>query len=74
MLAEATVINLFALLQVFPVGLGNRSEFFSFFQSKRIQRFEGKLNICKGKQLSVPERAGVTSLVGKKQQAKDSRG
>ena len=34
--------------------------------SKRVQRFEGKLNICKGKQLSVPERAGVTSLVGKK--------
>ena len=35
--------------------------------SKRLQRFEGKLNICKGKQLSVPGRAGVTSLVGKKQ-------
>ena len=34
--------------------------------SPRVQRFEGKLNICKGKQLSVPERAGVTSLVGKK--------
>ena len=34
--------------------------------SKRVQRFEGKLNICKGKQLSVPERAGVTSLLGKK--------
>ena len=34
--------------------------------SKRVQRFEGKLNICKGKQLNVPERAGVTSLVGKK--------
>ena len=27
--------------------------------SKRVQRFEGKLIICKGKQLSVPERAGV---------------
>ena len=27
--------------------------------SKRVQRFEGKLNICKGKQLSVPERVGV---------------
>ena len=34
--------------------------------SPRVQRFEGKLNIWKGKQLSVPERAGVTSLVGKK--------
>ena len=34
--------------------------------SKRVQRFEGKLNICEGKQLNVPERAGVTSLVGKK--------
>ena len=34
--------------------------------SPRVQRFEVKLNICKGKQLSVPERAGVTSLVGKK--------
>ena len=34
--------------------------------SKRVQRFEGKLNICEGKQLSVSERAGVTSLVGKK--------
>ena len=34
--------------------------------SKRVQRFEGKLNICKGKQLSVPERAGVTSFFGKK--------
>ena len=33
--------------------------------SKRVQRFEGKLNICKGKQLSVPGRTGVTSLVGK---------
>ena len=33
--------------------------------SKLVQRFKGKLNICKGKQLSVPERAGVTSLVGK---------
>ena len=42
--------------------------------SLRVQRFEGKLNICKGKQLSVPERAGVTSLVEKNQQAKDSRG
>ena len=31
---------------------------------KRVQRFEGKLNICKGKQLSVPERAGLTSQVG----------
>ena len=29
--------------------------------SKRVQRFEGKLNICKGKQLSVPEHAGLTS-------------
>ena len=28
---------------------------------KRVQRLEGKLNICTGKQLSVPERAGVTS-------------
>ena len=35
--------------------------------SKRLQRFEGKLNICKGKPLSVPGRAGATSLVGKKQ-------
>ena len=26
---------------------------------RRVQRFEGKLNICKGKQLNVPERAGV---------------
>ena len=26
--------------------------------SKRVQRFEGKLNICEGKQLSVSERAG----------------
>ena len=34
--------------------------------SKRVQRFEGKLNVCEGKQLSVSERAGVTSLVGKK--------
>ena len=32
--------------------------------SKRVQRFEGKLNICESKQLSVSERAGVTSLVG----------
>ena len=34
--------------------------------SKRVQRFEGKLNTCKSKQLSVPERAGVTLFVGKK--------
>ena len=34
--------------------------------SKRVQRFEGKLNICKGKQSSVPERAGVTSFLGEK--------
>ena len=34
--------------------------------SKRVERFEGKLNIYKGKQLSVPEHAGVTSLEGKK--------
>ena len=34
--------------------------------SKRVQRFEGKLNICKGKQSSVPERAVVTSFLGKK--------
>ena len=34
--------------------------------SKRVQRFEGKLNICKGKQLVVPGRTGATSLVGKK--------
>ena len=27
--------------------------------SKRVKRFEGKLNMCKGKQLNVPERAGV---------------
>ena len=40
--------------------------------SKRGQR--GKLNICLGEQLSVPERAGVTSLVGKNLQAKDSIG
>ena len=33
--------------------------------SPRVQRFDNN-NICKGKQLSVPERAGVTSLVGKK--------
>ena len=33
--------------------------------SKQVQGFEGKLNICKGKQLSVPERARVTSLEGK---------
>ena len=39
----------------------------------RVQRFEEKLNICEGKQLSVPERAGVTSLVmGKNHLAKDS--
>ena len=42
--------------------------------SKRGQRFERKLNICLGEQLSVPERAGVTSLVGKNLQAKDSIG
>ena len=29
--------------------------------SKRVQRFKGKLNICLGKQLSVPECAGVIS-------------
>ena len=34
--------------------------------SKRVQRFEGKINICKGKQLSVPERGGVTSFLGEK--------
>ena len=33
--------------------------------SKPVQRFEGKLNICYSKQLSVPERAEVTSLEGK---------
>ena len=33
--------------------------------SKRVQRFE-KINICKGKQLSLPERAGVTSFSGEK--------
>ena len=31
MSAEATVINLFALLRVFLVGLGNQSEFFGCF-------------------------------------------
>ena len=41
---------------------------------KQVQRFEGKLNICKGKQLSMPEHAEVTPLVGKNQQAKDSWG
>ena len=40
---------------------------------KRVQIFERKLNICLSKQLSVPERAGVTSLEGKNPQAKDSR-
>ena len=39
---------------------------FLALSSKRVQRFEGKLNICLGKQLSVPERTGVTSLEGKK--------
>ena len=34
--------------------------------SERVQRFEGKINICKGKQLSVPERAGITSFLGEK--------
>ena len=33
--------------------------------SKQVQRLEGKFSICYGKQLSVPEHAGVTSLVGK---------
>ena len=33
--------------------------------SKRVQSLEGKLSICHGKQLSVSERAGFTSLVGK---------
>ena len=47
------------------MGLGNRSEFFGYF-------LEVSSNISK--QLSVPERAGVTSLEGKKPQAKDSRG
>ena len=28
----------------------------------RVQRFEGKLNICRGKQLSVPRHVGTTSL------------
>ena len=42
--------------------------------SKQVQRFEGKLNICKGKQLSMPEREGVMLLVGKNQQSKNSRG
>ena len=54
------------------MGLGNRSEFFGYF-------LEVSSNICKEmkylrKQLSVPERAGVTSLEGKNPQAKDSRG
>ena len=31
MLAEVTVINLFSLLRVFLVGLGNWSEFFGYF-------------------------------------------
>ena len=55
------------------MGLGNRSEFFGYF-------LEVSSNILKemkyllSKQLSVPERAGVTSLEGKNPQAKDSRG
>ena len=36
--------------------------------SKRVQRFEGKLNICEGKQLSVSERAGYVISRGKKKQ------
>ena len=31
---------------------------------EQVQRFEEKLNSCRGKQLSVPVLAGVTSLVG----------
>ena len=36
---EATVINLFAILRVFRVGLGMA------VSSKRVKRFEGKLNL-----------------------------
>ena len=62
---EATVINLIVILRVFLVGLGNWSGSFGCF-IEAIWRFEAEFNICLGKQLSVPERAGSTSLVGKK--------
>ena len=63
---EATVINLIVILRVFLVGLGNWSGSFGCFIEAIWRRFEAEFNICLGKQLSVPERAGVTSLVGKK--------
>ena len=47
-LPEARVVNLFAILRVFLVGLGNWSEFFVCFIELR--DFKRKLNICWGKQ------------------------
>ena len=47
--AEHTVVNLFWILRVSAVGLGIKVNSLAV-SSKRIQRFEGKLNICRGKQ------------------------
>ena len=63
---KKTVINLFVILRVFLVQVISCLVNFLAVSSKRVQIFEGKYNICLGKQLSVPERAGVTSLEGKK--------
>ena len=63
---KKTVINLFVILRVFLVQAISCLVNFLAVSSKRVQIFEGKLNICLDKQLSVPEHAGVTSLEGKK--------
>ena len=69
----ATVINLFAILRVFLVGLAIWSEFFGCF-SKRVKSFEEKLNICLGKQ-ELARTCSVWSMLGEKpNHSKISRG